>query len=84
MKIVKVIAEDWAQYSNTVEIVYPFQVSKAMVVGFVIKENDEKIVLAHQLFPRDDSVDDVRYVTVIPKKMIIEISELKEVTPGKP
>lgn len=79
MKIAKVIAEDWALYDGTYELGYPFKVSIAEVVGFLIQEDDEKVVLSHQYFPRSDATDDVRRTTVIPKKMIIgEIEILKD------
>jgi len=78
MKIVKVIAEDWAQYDDTLEKTYPFKTTKAEVVGFVVKETKDIIALSHQLFPRDFSIDDVRRTTVIPKKMIKEIKVLEE------
>jgi len=78
MNIVRVIAEDWAQYTSMTEIVFPFEVSVAEVVGFLVQEDNDKVVLSHQLFPRDDTTDDVRYTSVIPKKMIKKMEILKK------
>ncbi len=78
MKIVKVIAEDWANYTDIIETTFNFQVSLGEIVGFVVQENKDKIAISHQLFPRKDTVDDVRYTTVIPKKMIKKMEVLKE------
>lgn len=78
MKIVKVIAEDWAQYADQVEVTFSFKVSLGEIVGFLIQEDKDKIVIAHQLFPREDVPDDVRFTTVIPRKMIKKLEVLME------
>ena len=78
MKIVRVKAIDWTQYSGLTDITEPFSLIKADVVGFLVKEDKEKIVLTHQWFERGECVDDVRYTTVIPKKMILERKDFKD------
>ena len=76
MKIIRVKAIDWTQYTGFVEVVDHFNLLEAQVVGFLVKEDDERIVLSHQWFERDGATDDVRYTTVIPKQMILEREEL--------
>lgn len=76
MKVVRVKATDWTQYSNPTDISDDFLLLEANIVGFLVKEDKEKIVLSHQWFERHGSCDDVRYTTVIPKKMILEREEL--------
>jgi len=79
MKIAKVIAQDWALYDGSYELGHPFKVTLGEVVGFLVQEDDEKVVLSHHYFPRSEATDDVRRTTVIPKGMIIgEIKILEE------
>lgn len=77
MKIVRVKAIDWTQYSGVTDINDSFSLLGADVVGFLVKEDKEKIVLAHQWFQREEIADDVRYTTVIPKKMILKRTDFK-------
>jgi hypothetical protein len=46
-----------------------------MNCGFLVMEDSEKVVLVDQLWEEDSAV---KYVHVIPKKMIKSIKELKE------
>lgn len=80
MKIVKVTARDWAQYSEMVDVTYKFEPTVATVVGFIVQEDEDQLVLSHQLFPDKCrySEDRVRYTTVIPKEMIKDIEVLKD------
>lgn len=78
MKIVKVTAVDWTQYSELLDVNFKFELISAIVIGLVVHEDEEQIVVSHQLFPRSQSADDVRYTTVIPKKVIKEIEVLQD------
>lgn len=64
-----VLATDWAYYESTLPRHHDFDSMDAMIVGFVLEEDDENIVLAHQVF---EGGKIVRHVTVIPKKNIKE------------
>ena len=72
-RVIAVFAKDWNQYTSQRDYRSDFDVSKGWVVGWVIQENDEKLVLAQDWFP---DLKDVRDICVIPKETIIYQVEL--------
>lgn len=68
-----VTATDWAHYDQQVDTAYEFTPIVGQIVGFLIKETDDYVVLAHQRFAKED---DVRFTSVITKSSITEIVKL--------
>lgn len=68
-QICVVLATDWSFYEAQACIENDFAPIDAIIVGFIIYEDDEKIVLSHQYFPDQN---EVRHTTVITKSSIIE------------
>lgn len=78
MILTAVYAVDWSTYEG--ENIHPgtdFKLLKAHVVGFVVSENSEKVVLAQQVFA-DGSL---REVVVIPKVCILQRADLTNPIP---
>ncbi len=76
-KVIAVFAKDWNMYGAQRDYRFDFEVCKGWTIGWLIREDDEKIVLAHQWFPEPK---DIRNTTVIPKETIIYRVELEEIT----
>ena len=74
MTVAVVMASDWCYYEQTKSIRDNFTAIDGFIVGFVLDEDDEKLVLAHQVFKENESV---RHVTVITKTSIIERYNMK-------
>ncbi len=74
LQVAVVMASDWCYYEQTRGIRDIFTPINGFIVGFVLEEDDEKIVLAHQVFKENDSV---RHVTVITKSSVIERYDMK-------
>ena len=66
-------AEDWSITDGPIDANHDFNLYKAWVVGFLLKETDNSITLAPELF--DD--DQVRRCQTIPKSAIKKRIELK-------
>lgn len=78
MVLAAVYVVDWGIYEG--ENIHPgtdFKLQKAHVVGFVVKEDSEKVVLAQQVFA-DGSL---REVVVIPKVCILQRADLTNPIP---
>ena len=67
--VVAVLAKDWALYGEEAEFDYEFDLITGWIVGLLISEDDEKIIITHQWFPGDDRV---RRTSVLPKGNIVE------------
>lgn len=74
MEVAVVLASDWCYYEQTRSIYDKFTPIDGYIVGFVLEEDEEKIVLAHQVFKENESV---RHVTVITKTSIVEMFRMK-------
>jgi hypothetical protein len=70
-----VYAVDWNQYEEQHKPSKdePYRSAKSWIVGFLIEETEEHLVLAHTSF----DFGDVRYALVIPKCSIIQRNEFK-------
>lgn len=80
MPIVAVFAKDWAMHSEQAERKFDFDVICGWVVGLLVREDDDKIVITHEWFPSDDHV---RCTSVIPKLCILERIDYEGVTYAK-
>lgn len=70
LKFVTVLAKDWMFYEEQHEIeVENFKLLPVQVAGFLIHEDDEKLVIASHFF---SEANQVRHTTVIPQVNIIE------------
>lgn len=74
LEVVCVLATDWCYYEQTRSIHDKFTPIDGYIVGFVLEEDEEKIVLAHQVFKENESV---RHVTVVTKTSIIEMARMR-------
>jgi len=67
--VVMVYAVDWNQYAEQHSpIGGDYHAAKGWIVGFLIEETDDHLVIAHTSFDPGD----VRYAVVIPKCTIIQ------------
>lgn len=73
-------AEDWCYHPDQKNRYSEFDTIDAVIVGFLIYEDDEKVVLTHQWFPGQD---DVRHTSVITKHSIIERRQARIKSPRK-
>lgn len=48
------------------------------IVGHVLRDDDKEIVIAHECFSDEESADDVRYVSVVPKVCLLSKEVLHE------
>ena len=80
LEVVCVLATDWCYYEQTRSIHDKFTPIDGYIVGFVQEEDDEKIVLCHQVFPDNESV---RHVTVVTKSSIIELARMRIKDPNE-
>lgn len=67
--VVAVLAKDWSLYSEQYEFEHEFDLIAGWIVGLLVSEDDEKIVIAHHWFPVEDQV---RRISAIPKGNIVE------------
>jgi len=74
LEVFVVHATDWCYYEQTRAIHDKFTPIDGYIVGFKLEEDEDKIVLAHQVFKENDSV---RHVTVITKSSIISMYPMK-------
>lgn len=70
--VVMVCAKDWTLYNEQKSIYDKFEISIGYLIGFLIQEDKEKIVLAANYFEDGQ----VRETTVVPKEAIIYILNL--------
>lgn len=71
-QIVAVVATDWCYYEADRPISKPekmFTLIDGLIVGLLIYEDDDKLVIAHQYFEEEEKV---RHTTVISKFSITE------------
>jgi hypothetical protein len=74
MKIVKINWRDSNMYHEQGKSDYPFEVSTFESVGFLLKRDKDKAVIA-----RDVLKDDSRSVLCIPNENITKFKEIKEI-----
>lgn len=67
-EVVVVRANDWCHYEDIYPADHGFDLIDGLIVGFVLEEDDDKIVLAHQIFGGDT----VRHITVINADDVLE------------
>ena len=69
-RIVAVYATDWNEYCNQhgYSPNHTYKLAKGWMVGFLLEENEEHLVLCHTIF----GPYDVRYAVVVSKSSIIE------------
>jgi len=61
-----------------------FHPCRTSTVGHVVKSNKKKIILSHDRFyDSKEKVDDERHLSIIPRGMIRQVIELREVSGGK-
>lgn len=72
-EVVAVNATDWGVHSCQMDLDTPWALVEGWIAGILIYEDDEKMVLAHHLFPADDQV---RHITTIPRVNIISTRRL--------
>lgn len=72
-KVVVLEAIDWGIYTNQVSAKHEFDIVRGMVVGFLVSEDNEKIVLAPQWFYDGDT----RCTLVVPKCTITNRTDLE-------
>ena len=75
--LIRIHAKDWNSYSGQVDINCEFKLSMNWLVGFLIHEDDEKLVIAAEVIDSCTPVD-VRYTSVIPKECIVFRTELEQ------
>lgn len=80
MKIVKLKVKDLAFYHNEKHYMTGFDYSVMEIVGFLVEENEHKIVLAQQWF---EDGQEVRHTTAIPKECIIKTYPIPNVEESK-
>jgi len=74
--LVIVCARDWQLYSDQRTIDENFDTAIGWVVGFLISEDDKKMVIASNYF-QESPIATVRETTVIPKETIILKRKIK-------
>lgn len=67
--LIAVLAKDWSHYGGQVARDQPFDLISGWVAGLLVSEDDEKIVIAHEVFPTEN---EVRHTTVVQKREVIE------------
>lgn len=78
MNLAAIFSVDWGVYEGeSIPANTLFEMQKAHVVGYVISENSERVVLAQQVFA-DGSL---RAVVVIPKVCILQRADLTNPIP---
>lgn len=63
-------AVDWSHYDIQTDSTFNFEPMEGMIVGFLLKETPDYIVLAHQQFSKENQV---RFTSVITKPSIVEV-----------
>ena len=83
MKLVKIVWKDARSIGEVFadDLDDFFKVPSCTFIGFLLRENEEAILLASGFLPKIESHDDeiYRHVMIIPKAMIVEMKELKEI-----
>lgn len=74
MNIVAVYARDWAMLSEQMSADHDFGLMWGWVVGRLLREDDEKMVIAHHWFPKEDQV---RHTTTVQKSCVIRRVDFK-------
>lgn len=74
MTICMVEAVDWALYAEQISAKTQWRVIRGLLVGFLIEETADHIVLSPQLFPNDDGDDEVRCTLVVPRCCILKMN----------
>lgn len=69
-EVVAINATDWGVHSCQMELDTDWQLVEGWIAGVLIYEDDEKLVLAHHLFPADEAV---RHVTTIPRANVFSM-----------
>lgn len=81
MTIVAVYAHDWGCYCEQVDADYKFDLIYGWIIGKLIMENDDMIVLAHHWFDRENQV---RHVTTVQKSCVIRRQDFEVDTNAQP
>ena len=74
-KKIQLTALDWYSYNNQDSIDEDYPVGTVEIVGFLIKEDKQKVVVAMEIFTSHNN--DLRKVMSIPKGCIIKRKYLK-------
>lgn len=74
MTVIALHAKDWSGYDEQYAADAEFDLMRGWVVGVLLREDDEKIVIAHHWFMKDKQV---RHVTVVQKSCIVRRVEFK-------
>ena len=67
--VIAVRAKDWAYYSQQADRTQEFSLMVGWVVGVLIQESEEALVISQNFFPLEDQV---RYTSVIQKREVIQ------------
>jgi hypothetical protein len=70
-QIVIVAARDWSHFGAQVDNDSVFDLIIGEVCGFLISEDEEKIVIAHERFVKENQL---RHITAIPKANVVNVS----------
>ena len=63
-------------YGGEYSVDFEFDITTVITVGHLIKEDDKKIIIARELFIKENE-GEIRGIIVIPKKNIIEMEILE-------
>lgn len=74
MTVCIVEAVDWALYAEQISVKTKWNVIRGLLVGFLIEETADYIVLSPQLFSNDDGDDEVRCTLVVPRCCILKMN----------
>lgn len=72
MILIAVYARDWGCYCEQIDANHEFTLIYGWVIGKLIREDDEKIIIAHHWFPNEDQL---RHTTTVQKSCIIKRHE---------
>ena len=67
--VIAVRAKDWAYYGQQTDRTQEFSLIVGWVVGVLIQESEEALVISQNFFPLEDQV---RYTSVIQKREVIQ------------
>jgi len=75
--VVVILAHDWTMFAEQMRLsdIEDADILEVMVAGFVVREDEEYICVAQQVFNED--IPNVRFTVMIPKHCIIERQDLK-------
>lgn len=74
ISLVAVYATDWNTHLDQVELDGDFGLADAVVVGYLVEDEEDRLTVAPQLFLDDDTV---RFAVTIPRSCVTAINVLK-------